>query len=154
MQDWISLSRDVASMHMPCQIRPHRPPPRDINLLSKQPPHALEHTIFVWVVWVVFRRYLEKGGEGSGVGLNSMPYSLRNMLIYEEDRNVLSLVCESLECGFDIRVLRLCIHDEEVLLRIWGLRNMADACKQHARYCVLISNDGEELTVLVLGRRS
>lgn len=46
------------------------------------------------------------------------------MLVYEKDGNVLSFCHESIKRRFDGRVLRFCVYDEEVLLRIGRLGYM------------------------------
>lgn len=43
------------------------------------------------------------------------------MLVDKQDRNVLALLGEAVECGLDGAVLRLCVNDEEVLLCVGGL---------------------------------
>ena len=45
------------------------------GLLAKQPPHALEHTVFLRVVRVVFAGDLEDGGEGIGECVDAVPDS-------------------------------------------------------------------------------
>ena len=77
---------------------------------------------------MVFRGYLKKGRESGGVRLDSVPYSLRDlrksaarsspyavlrvsyMLVYKKNSNVLALLREAIECGFDVGVLRFRIH--------------------------------------------
>ena len=46
------------------------------------------------------------------------------MLIYEQDCNVLSVVCVSVKCLLDRAGLGLGVDDEEVLLGVWWLGNM------------------------------
>jgi len=46
------------------------------------------------------------------------------MLVYEQDGDILALFSKALECGFNIGVLRLGVHDEKVLLRVRRLRDM------------------------------
>lgn len=46
------------------------------------------------------------------------------MLIYEHDGNVLALHGETVEGGLDSCILGLAVYDQEVLLRIWGLRDV------------------------------
>lgn len=48
------------------------------------------------------------------------------MLVNQHDSDILSFLCESLECLLDRRLLRFLIHDQEVLLRVGGLRDMTD----------------------------
>lgn len=82
------------------------------------------------------------------------------MLVYQENGDILALLREAIECGFDVCVLRFRIHYEEVLLRVRGLRNVlriylvsgfarscgeayANACQQHAGDSVLGAVSGE-----------
>lgn len=77
------------------------------------------------------------------------------MLIDQQDRNILSLLCKLLKGVLDRRVLGLLVHYQVVLLRIRGLRDMLrntlgwtlsiivfestypDAGKQNTSDCVL-----------------
>jgi len=76
------------------------------------------------------------------------------MLIYEEDSDILAFDGEAIEGSLYRRVVGFGINNKEVLLRVWGLRDMlvyrlvsivtaacreahSDACKQHARHRVL-----------------
>jgi len=78
------------------------------------------------------------------------------VLVDEQNRDILALAGEAVECSFDSRGLGLCIYNEEVLLAVRWLGNMlrypsvscphrasqqgiayAYACKQHARASVL-----------------
>jgi hypothetical protein len=126
------------------------------RLLSKQPPHPLQHTVLLWVVRVVFGRNLEERWESGCVCLDAVSYLLRNVLVDEQDGDVLALLGELVESGFDGRVFRLCVDDEEVLLAVRRLRHVlqlllgrvlevlrcwrethAYAGKKHACYSVL-----------------
>ena len=49
------------------------------NLLSKQPSHPLQHTILFWVIWMVFTRDLEHGGEWFGERIDACPDTFRNL---------------------------------------------------------------------------
>ena len=46
------------------------------------------------------------------------------MLIYEQDGNILALLSEALKGSFNVGCLCLGVYDEEVLLRVWGLRDV------------------------------
>lgn len=46
------------------------------------------------------------------------------MLVYEQDSNVLALAGEAIKGSLDGRILRFRVHNEEVLLVVWRLRNM------------------------------
>lgn len=75
---WISYLIAVHESR-PIYIGAYRCPPRyrytsSSSLLPKQPPHPLQHAVLLGVVWVVFRGYLEQGGERCRVALNAMPY--------------------------------------------------------------------------------
>jgi hypothetical protein len=43
------------------------------------------------------------------------------MLVYEQNGDVLALLGEALKGSFNVRVLCLGVHDQEVLLRVWRL---------------------------------
>jgi hypothetical protein len=75
---------------------------------------------------VVFGRYLEERWESSRVCLDAMSYLLGDVLIDEQDGDILALLGELVERGFDGCVLRLCVHNEEVLLGVWGLRDVLE----------------------------
>jgi hypothetical protein len=46
------------------------------------------------------------------------------MLVDEQNRDILALVGEAVECRFNGRGLGLCVYNEEVLLAVWRLGNM------------------------------
>jgi hypothetical protein len=50
------------------------------------------------------------------------------MLIDQQNTNILPLSCESVESFFDGGIIRLAIHDEEILLRIRWLGDMLHHC--------------------------
>lgn len=49
------------------------------------------------------------------------------MLVDQDDADVLALLSEGLEGSLDGRCLRFVVHDEEVLLRIGGVRDMLNS---------------------------
>lgn len=51
------------------------------HLLPKQPSHPLQHTILVWIIWMVFTRNLKHGGEWVGERVDTCPDSFRNLHI-------------------------------------------------------------------------
>lgn len=46
------------------------------------------------------------------------------MLINQQNRNILPLLCETLECGLDGAVVCFAVYHEEVLLGVWRVGNM------------------------------
>ena len=46
------------------------------------------------------------------------------MLVYKKNGNVFPLIRKAVKCSFNDRVLGLSVDNEEVFLRVWGLRNM------------------------------
>jgi hypothetical protein len=48
------------------------------------------------------------------------------VLVYEQDGDVLALGGEAIEGSLDGAVVGFGVDDKEVLLRVWGLRNMLD----------------------------
>lgn len=46
------------------------------------------------------------------------------VLVDKQNRNVFPLACEAVKRRLDSAVFRLCIHDQEVLLRVRGLRHV------------------------------
>lgn len=48
-------------------------------LLSKQTADSSQHTVFLWVIRVVFARYLEDRREGSGVSIDAVTYPVSNL---------------------------------------------------------------------------
>jgi len=77
---------------------------------------------------VVFRRYLQERWESRRVALDAMSYLLGDVLVDKENGYVLALGGELVECGFDGRVVGLCVDDEEVLLAVGGLRDVLVCC--------------------------
>lgn len=69
---------------------------------------------------MVLGRNLQQTRESRRVALDAMSYLFRNVLVDKQNGDVLALGGELVECGFDGRVLRLCVHDEEVLLCVWS----------------------------------
>jgi hypothetical protein len=55
------------------------------------------------------------------------------MLVYEQDSDILALLGEALERGFNVRVLCLGVYDEEVLLRVWRLCNVLQCLVRESR---------------------
>lgn len=53
-----------------------------------------------------------------------MSYLLGNVLVDKQNRNILAVLGELVECGFDGCRLGLGVDDEEVLLAVWGLRDV------------------------------
>jgi len=92
-------------------------------LLSKQSLHPLQYAVLVGIVRVIFRGNLEHGGEGCRVALDAVSYPFSNVLVYEQDCNVLAFGGEAVESSLDGAVFGFGVDDEEVLLRIWGLRD-------------------------------
>ena len=95
-----------------------------IRLLSEQSPHPLKHAVFLRVIRMIFRRYLEQRRECCRVCLDAMSYLLGNVLVDEENGDILALGREAVECCFDGRILGLCVDDEEVLLTVRWLRDV------------------------------
>jgi len=119
-------------------------------LLPEQPSDPPQHTILIWIIWVVLAGYLEHSREGVRVYVDSpsdplrdlthvfasaqpllgtissqsLPVGITYVLIYEQDGNILPLVRVLVESFFDCGCLRLGIDDEEVLLSIGGRSNM------------------------------
>lgn len=54
-----------------------------------------------------------------------MPYPVCDMLVYQKDGNILSLLGKTVECLLDCRGFGLLVDDEEIALRIWRLSDMA-----------------------------
>jgi hypothetical protein len=97
---------------------------------------ALQHTVLLGVVGVVLGGDLEQRGESGRVCLDAVSYALgdlgmsgyrlehrgrewtTHMLVDEQDGNVLALGGEAVKGGLDGSVVRLCVDDEEVLLRV------------------------------------
>lgn len=123
------------------------------SLLSEQSPDALQHTILLRVIGVILGRNLKQRGEGGGVALNTVSYPLGNlalvslllnptlqshdaatcsqtasdstyMLVNKQNGNVLALVGEAIEGGFDGRRFGLAVHNQKVLLAVWRLGNV------------------------------
>jgi hypothetical protein len=70
------------------------------------------------------------------------------VLVYENNANVLSLLRKAVEGICDLRLFCLLIHDEEVPLRFWRLRNMSDASEEEASDRVFIAYHCNELPIL------
>jgi len=100
---------------------------------------------------VIFARDLQQARKRSGIALDPMPYPLGDMLVDEEDGDIFALASEPVKGSLDGAVVGLGVHDEEVLLRIGGGGYVAYAGEQHACDRVLVANDGQELSILVLG---
>ena len=49
-------------------------------LLSKESADPPQHTVLLWVVGVVFAGDFEDCGEGSGIGFDTIAYSVGNLL--------------------------------------------------------------------------
>lgn len=105
--------------------------------LSEHPTHTLEHTVLFWVVRVVFAGNLQHGRKRVREGIDTRPDSFgdlasstvsisirhiystywtgktrpTHMLVDQNDRNVLSLLGEVLECFFDSWRFGLGIND-------------------------------------------
>lgn len=98
---------------------------------------------------MVFAWYFQDGWEGSGVGIDAMAYTVGDlvekeesgtcysfmgyrdatcMLIDQDNANVLALN-ELVERGFDGGIVGLAVHHQEVLLRVWGCRDMLSECQ-------------------------
>ncbi len=54
------------------------------------------------------------------------------MLVDQDNANILALFCKSVECQLDLRLLRLSITHEEVLLRIGRLGDVSNAGEKQA----------------------
>jgi hypothetical protein len=120
---------------------------------------------------VVLTRDLEQGRKRRSVALHTMSYLLGDVLVDEQNRNILALGGELVECGFDGCVFGLRVHDEEVLLAVRGLGDVlymtirlmrkgnrscresyAYACEEHACDGVLrMVSDGAQARIA--GRR-
>jgi hypothetical protein len=111
------------------------------SLLSKQPPHPLQHTILLRIVRVVLTWDLEQGGKRCGVALHTVSYLLSDVLVDEQNRNILALGSELVECSLDDRVFGFRVHDEEVLLAVRGLR---DVLERSIRTCWAPKSAGRE----------
>lgn len=94
---------------------------------------------------MVFARDLENGREGRGVCIDPVSYPVGNlevigqyslhyriphswrptdMLVDQHDADVLPLGGEALKCSFNGSIVRLCVHYQKVLLRVWRGRDM------------------------------
>ncbi len=116
------------------------------TLLPEQPPHPPQDTIFLRIIRVILARNLQKRRKRFRICFDLMPYPLRNlptstssalpslrttprrrnttyMLIDEQDGYIFAVTGVAVEGGFDGRVLRFGIDDEEVLL---GIRWLGD----------------------------
>ena len=62
----------------------------------------------------------------SAILLAKLPvqYQSSYMLVDQENANILPLRCESFKCFLNSCIVGLAIHNQEVLLRIWWLRDM------------------------------
>lgn len=69
---------------------------------------ALEDAILCRVVWVILGRDLEERREGLRIPVDDGTDLLGDVLVDEQDRNVLALAGEVVECLFDIR--DRCLH--------------------------------------------
>jgi hypothetical protein len=75
---------------------------------------------------VIFRRDLQQRRESRRVRLDAVSYLLGDVLVNEQDGDIFALGGELVECGFDGCVLGLRVHDQEILLAVWRLRDMLD----------------------------
>jgi hypothetical protein len=75
---------------------------------------------------MILGRYLQQRRERRRVALNPVSYLIGDVLVDKQNSNVLALGGKFVECRFDGRVLRLCVHDEEVLLSVWGRGNVLE----------------------------
>jgi len=73
---------------------------------------------------MVLGRNLQQTRERRRVALDAVSYLLRDVLVDKQNGDVLALRGELVERRFDGRILRLCVYDEEVLLRVWSWGNM------------------------------
>lgn len=124
----------------------------ETSLLAKQTTDSPQHTVLLRVVGVVFARNLEERWECGSVGIDSVSYPVgnlsgpcqllepedprnltTNMLVDQYNANVFPLSRESLKCLLDGRGIRLGVDDEEVLLRVWGGRDMLTSGISHGR---------------------
>lgn len=55
---------------------------------------------------------------------------LTNMLIYEYNANITAFLCKLVECRLDQGSFSLCINHKEVLLGIWRICDVSNACKE------------------------
>ena len=69
---------------------------------------------------MVLTRDLQQRRKRSRIRLDAMPYLLRNMLVYKQNRNVLALRGEAIESCLDGRGVGLGVYDKEVFLRVRG----------------------------------
>jgi hypothetical protein len=136
--------RPIVSDMVPVVI-PSRP---SALLLAKQPPDTAQDAVLLGVVGVVFTGDLEEGGEGGGVAIDPVSYSIGDMLVDQNNANVLALRREAVEGGLDGGIVGVGAHHQKVLLRIGRRRDVPNAREKQTGHRVLISNDGEELPVL------
>lgn len=61
-------------------------------------------------------------------GSTASYWVMTDMLVYEDDADILALLSESVECGFDGGGVSLAVDDEKVLLRVGASRNMLPNC--------------------------
>lgn len=105
------------------------------RLLAEQLPHSSQHTVLLWVIWMVFGRNLEHSRESVLKLVNRISNLLRDlphilvelrsspitccgtyMLIDQYNTDILPLLCESIESRVDLALLSLVVAYQEVSL--------------------------------------
>lgn len=123
-------------------------------LLSKQTSDSPQNTVLLGVIGVIFTRDLKNGREGRSVGVDTVSYSIGNMLVDKHNANVLSLIGEPVEGSLNGSGVCFVVDNEKVLLRIGARGNVTDAREEQSCYGILITDDGEKLAILVIRLRS
>jgi hypothetical protein len=89
---------NYAIMYSPRSVEDHRKPQHFVQissppkwnnfasnpeyLLSKQTAHSSQHTVLLWVVRMIFAWNFENRGKGSGVGIDSVSYSVGDLCLW------------------------------------------------------------------------
>ena len=83
---------------------------------------------------MILTRYLQQRGKGLIITIHPPSYLIRNMLVYKQNRNVFPLLREFVKSALDGAVFSLLVDDEEILLAVWRICDVADAREEDACY--------------------